>query len=303
MISTNARPMPERPFVLLLGLLWLGDGLLQLQPKLFGQDLIDNVLAPNREGQPAFMAHVVNVGIRVCERNLVVANTAAAGIELVIGTLLLAPVGPRWRRLALWASIAWALLVWVFGEAAGNLLTGSASFFTGAPGAALLYLILTVFLLFPLALPLTRLPLVVGMMFLLGAALNAFPTFWRADGQSTLWDASRTDSRGFMAFPGKELARVAPTAVTTNLATLVVLVLLGALLLIKPSRPLGVITLVVLALVWWVSQDLGGVLTFPHGVATDPNSAPLLMLMALPLMIGARGEARRPSGLLTLSLD
>jgi hypothetical protein len=41
-----------------------------------------------------------------------------------------------------------------------------------------------------------------------------------------------------------------------------------------------------LFVVWWVSQDFGGIFTFPKGMATDPNSAPLLVLFLIPLFIG-----------------
>jgi len=69
------------------------------------------------------------------------------------------------------------------------------------------------------------------VLFLLGAGLNAFPTFWRADGQSALWDASRSDPLGIVAFPGKELSQVAPGAVASNLVAIGLLAVLGVLLL------------------------------------------------------------------------
>jgi hypothetical protein len=295
-VSARATPALERLLGALLGLIWLVDGALQLQSALFGHALIDAAIAPSKDGQPAFMVSVIDFGIRVLEVNLTVANALSAGIELAIGALLLAPVNQRARRLALWGSIAWALLVWVFGEGAGALLTGSASFFTGAPGAALLYLILAAILLLPEARPRLWLPRLAGVAFLLGAGLNALPSFWNADGQSALWDASASDPRGVIAYPGNKLAAWAPAPVATNLIVIAALLGLGALLLLRPSRPLGAIALVMLAAVWWISQDFGGVLTFPHGTATDPNSAPLLALMILPLLIAApsTAAARRP---------
>lgn len=282
-----------RLLAMLLGLIWLADGVLQLQSALFGHALVDAVIAPSKEGQPDFMVRVIDAGIRVVHVNLTLANALSAGIELAIGVLLLAPAGPRTRRFALWASIAWALLVWVFGEGAGGVLTGSASFFTGAPGAALLYLVLAAFLLAPGARPLVWLPRAAGVVLLLGAGLNALPNFWNADGQSALWNASASDSRRAIAYPGTKLADAAFSPVATNIVVIAALLILGAWLLLRPSRPLGVIVMILLAAVWWISQDFGGILTFPHGTATDPNSAPLLALLILPLLLPARRSAHR----------
>lgn len=235
-ISARATLALERRLTALLGLIWLVDGVLQLQSALFGHALIDAVIAPSKDGQPAFMVRVIDFGIRALQVNLTFTNALSAGIELVIGALLLAPVSQRARRLALWGSIGWALVVWVFGEGAGAVLTGSASFFTGAPGAALLYLIVAAVLLLPEARPRVWLPRVAGAMFLFGAGLNALPTFWSADGQSALWDASASDSRRAIAYPGAKLAAAALSPVAANIIVIAALLVLGGLLLFKPSR-------------------------------------------------------------------
>lgn len=284
-IPARATLALERRLTALLGLIWFVDGVLQLQSALFGHALIDDVIAPSKAGQPAFMVHVIDFGIRVLQVNLAVANALSAGVELAIGALLLAPVSQQARRLALWGSIGWALVVWIFGEGAGAVLTGSATVFTGAPGAALLYLILAAILLMPDARLRFWLPRLAGLIFLLGAGLNALPNFWKADGQSALWDASASDSRSFIAYPGKKLAEAAPSPVVTNIIVIAALLILGIALLVKPNRTLGVITLIALAAIWWISQDFGGILDFPHGTATDPNAAPLLALMILPLLV------------------
>lgn len=291
--SIPAPPPWARLLTALLGLIWLMDGALQLQSALFGQAFIDQVIAPAKAGQPAFMVRLIDAGIRVISVNLTVANAAAAGIQLALGALLLAPVSQRTRRFALSASIAWAVVVWVFGEGAGGLLTGSASFFTGAPGAALLYLIVAAFLLAPRARAEVWLPRVAGIVLLLGAGLNALPAFWGADGQAALWGASASDSRAAVAYPGKKLAEAGFSPVATNLVVIAALLILGTLLLARPSRTVAVIALIALAFVWWISQDFGGILDFPHGVATDPNAAPLLALMILPILPMATHRSRR----------
>ena len=80
------------------------------------------------------------------------------------------------QRFGLWLSVGWALVIWIFGEGFGNLFTGSATFYTGAPGSALLYLILALCLIYSFH---RRLPLIAGIVFILGAILNLMPMFWQ----------------------------------------------------------------------------------------------------------------------------
>jgi hypothetical protein len=49
---------------------------------------------------------------------------------------------PRTARLALGASIVWGLGVWYAGEGLSEMASGHASLITGAPGSALLYVVL-----------------------------------------------------------------------------------------------------------------------------------------------------------------
>jgi hypothetical protein len=66
-------------------------------------------------------------------------NLLFAAIQVLIGVGLLVP---RTARLALIASIAWALGVWYLGEGLSGLASGHASILTGAPGSALLYAVI-----------------------------------------------------------------------------------------------------------------------------------------------------------------
>ena len=60
-------------------------------------------------------------------------------IQLLLGLGLLYP---RTAKLALAASLPWALGVWYLGEGLGGIASGNASLLTGAPGAVLLYAVL-----------------------------------------------------------------------------------------------------------------------------------------------------------------
>ncbi|HVO28498.1 MAG TPA: hypothetical protein VMT81_00750 [Candidatus Paceibacterota bacterium] len=261
-----------------LGALWVLDGMLQLQPAMFTPAFITGVLAPNLQNQPGVIAAIVAFGIRVFGRDLFWSNLAAAGIQLFIGALLLLPVKPSLRRFGLWTSVAWALIVWAFGEGFGNLATGSASFYTGAPGAALLYAILALFLLYAEKRPsaVKYLPATAGGIILVCAMLNITPMFWQPGMLSML--AGVAPASNWLGSLG-----VAGSTIGNGIAFLL-LFLLGMLLVFYPGRATAWLAIAFLAAVWWISQDFGGMLSFPSGMATDPNSAPLLALFLLPAL-------------------
>lgn len=262
-----------------LGGLWLVDGILQLQPAMFTVAFVDNVLAPNLQGQPDFIKGIVSSGIASFSSHIIWFNLGAALIQILIGALLIsAPQNDRLRRFGLWLSVAWALIVWIFGEGFGILATGSATFYTGAPGAALLYLILALFLLSAPKRPslLKKMPLAAGIIFLAGAALNLAPMFFESGMLSML--------SGIPAVSGW-LGAIGPQGTLIgNLIAVNILFFLGIFLLLIPGKPIAWTAVVFLAATWWIGQDFGGILTFPFGTATDIGSAPLLMIFLLPVL-------------------
>jgi hypothetical protein len=80
------------------------------------------------------------------------------------------------------------------------------------------------------------------------------------------------------------------------LAVVLAIIALGPLGPVWAGRTAVVVALVVSALIWVVGQDLGGILA---GGATDPNSAPLLALIALAYWPLARPAAPDPGPLTT----
>src|ERR1019366_2055033 len=120
----------------ILGVLWLIDGLLQLQPLMFTMDMVNKVIDPITSGQPALIASNLQWIVTVITKNLVAANIVIALVQIALGILLLSN---RWVRGTVIVSIFWALLVWYGGEGMSSLLTGQAGALTGAPGAVLLY--------------------------------------------------------------------------------------------------------------------------------------------------------------------
>jgi hypothetical protein len=138
---------PRRCLQITLGVLWLADGALQLQPFMFGRGFVNQILVPAYMGSPAGVTGPALAFIRLVLHAPAAWNAAFAITQLLLGAGLL------WRpavRAALAGSVFWALAVWWVGEGLGGVLSGMASPLTGAPGAVILYALLAV-LAWPLA--------------------------------------------------------------------------------------------------------------------------------------------------------
>ncbi|HUC02259.1 MAG TPA: hypothetical protein VMA75_05210 [Candidatus Paceibacterota bacterium] len=272
---------PGRTVTICLGILWLVDGILQLQPAMFTNAFVTSVLAPTLQGQPAPLAALIAAGINLFAAHIFWSNLASALVQLLIGALLVFPFPRGVQRFGLWLSVAWALIVWVFGEGLGILFTGNATFYTGAPGSALLYAILALCLLFSWH---KKLPLVAGIVFLVGVVLNLMPMFWQPTMLSMLvMVPSISNSLGAIGPQG---------TVIGNLIAVDLLACFGILLLLVPNKAVAWATLVFLLIVWGFGQTFGGIQTFPFATATDPNSAPILALFLLPILLAARATTR-----------
>jgi len=73
-----------------------------------------------------------------------------------------------------------------------------------------------------------------------------------------------------------------------NLIAIDMLICLGIFLILVPNRSVAWITILFLIAVWWIGQSFGGLQTFPGGTATDPNSAPILILFLLPIFFNRK---------------
>ena len=132
----------RRKLQLALAVIWLLDGILQYQPVMFTK-AFPQMLTAASAGNPAVVASGVNWSANLVDHHLVLLNAIFATTQLALG------LGISWRptvKLALGASVPWALAVWWLGEGLGGVLTGTASPINGAPGAVILYALLAVLL-------------------------------------------------------------------------------------------------------------------------------------------------------------
>lgn len=267
-----------------LGAIWILDGLLQFQPRMFGMDFVNQVLAPNLAGQPSFLHAIISFGISVWMVNPVLANTFAGLIQITIGVLLWFPGSTKEFKIGLYLSIVWTVIVWLFGEGAGLLFVGIASFYIGAPGAVLFYGLLAILFLVPKKISTHQFPKVGGVILILGAALQLQPSFWTASGvQGSIMGATMESVRALSVVPSYIAGILSVYPIASNVILVAVPLVLGLLLIFKPNRVTGIAALAFLFLVWWWGQDFGGLSTIITGTCTDPNSAPLVALFVLPL--------------------
>ncbi len=142
--TVTPRRLSRRHLEMVLGVLWLADGLLQLQPFMFSREFYNGVLGMANMGLPGPIADGDYHVATLLTAHPALWNTGFAGIQLLLG------LGLLWRRtarVALICSVPWALGVWAIGEGFGGMFMPGTSLLTGAPGAALLYALVALMLL------------------------------------------------------------------------------------------------------------------------------------------------------------
>lgn len=261
---------------------------------MFTSGFATQVIAPLGQGQPEFVAAPVHSVSTVIAAHPTAWNVPFAAIQLLLGAGLLVR---STARVALAASIAWALGVWYFGEGLGGLASGHASLISGAPGAGLLYAVLAV-AAWPRAdaareAPAPWLPFAWAAVWVGGAVLQVLP---RQDSGRSVASLVTAGTDGGPVRLAHLTASAGSWAAHHGLLTVVVLasleVLIGVAALARATRVPAVVLGLALTLDFWVlGQHLG---TLYSGRATDPNTAAPLALMAIALIAGRdRPERRR----------
>jgi len=278
----------RRQLALSLGFLWLLDGLLQLQPQMFTSNFANQVLSMSAQGQPPLVAGPIQQVVKMVLANPAGYDLAFALMQIILAMLIFVP---KTRRLGLAVSVAWALAVWYLGEGLGGLLGGQTSLLVGAPGAALLYAVLAI-AAFPRSRakkhagdrPAAWLNLAWATIWLLGAVYQLLP------GQNSPFNIASTITAAASGSPwwlGTINSHIAVAVSDSGLWLIVLLAAIQAAVGLGAFMPnyirrLAIYTGIGLSLVfWYVGQNLGG---FYTGLATDPSTGPLLVLMGLAVL-------------------
>ena len=291
--ATAWRPPDGRRLLqLALAALWLLDGVLQLQPLFFtgGPDGLSGMLAGTAPGNPHAIARSITWNASVVDHHAVVANTAFALIQILLG------FGIAWRltlKPALGASIVWSLAVWWFGEGLGGVLHGAGTPVAGGPGAVLFYALLAI-LLWPTDRAGSKPPFAAARAIGLRAATFVWVAVWTGLAILALFGSGRSPQGIHDLIDGlspgepgwlRAIDRHAGTlvsheglAVAVAVAAVCLVVGVGVFLPVPLARATLVLAIVTAAVIWIVGQAFGTILA---GGATDPNSGPLLAVLAL----------------------
>ncbi len=124
----------------ILGIVWLFDGLLQFRPRMLGSGFVVHAMLTLSNGEPLWLHRLVIWNAHLLLWHPALADVSVGVIQIGLGIWL---ITGRYARWALSSSILWAIIVWVIGEAFGGLFTGASWLGNGAPGAALLYALLS----------------------------------------------------------------------------------------------------------------------------------------------------------------
>ena len=305
--ATDTTVGRRRALQLVLAGIWLLDGVLQFQPAMFTKNFAQMIIYPTIAGNPSVIASPMNWAHTIILDHPVGTNTAFACIQLALG---LAIAYRPTTKLGLAASIPWAIAVWWFGEGLGGVLSGSADPLTGAPGAVIIYALLAV-LLWPAngtADESAAVPFEAARFVGARAARALWLVLWGSFVYFTF--ANGNDAPGALNSQITAMVDGQPAWLTsiinhaanlTNGRDLAISVVLGVLFAgiaisvylpwTRIQRAWLLAALVFCAVIWVVVQAFGGVFL---GMATDPNTGPLLALLTLaywPIRTASRAAA------------
>jgi hypothetical protein len=285
----------------ILGVLWLIDGLLQLQPQMFTMNMVNGIMRPMLQGQPGLFEPSLQFIVNQTTLHLIEVNLLIAVVQILLGLGFLL-LSDRWVKELVFASIVWAFIVWYGGEGMSMLLTGQASILTGAPGAVLLYPLLGL-AVYPhkqsaaASKGATRkagddgllsrkyLRWVLAGFWCFAALLQLQPNWWQ-QGQISQAIGAMVGQGGLnsvLVDPVLQHISNATANIETplNIGLIVVFLAIGiGLAVVKEEQvhPFLIASITASVVFWYFSEAFGMILT---GMATDFNSGLLVVIMAL----------------------
>jgi len=281
----------RRALQLLLAAIWLIDGVLQLQAVFFTKSFGTQMIAPMSAGVPGFLGHSITWSGAHIASDAQLANAVFAAIQILLG------LGIAWRPTLRWtllASIAWSIGVWWIGEGLGGVTNGGADPVNGAPGAVILYALLAV-LLWPREQEAgSTSPFVAAMAIGASWARALWLVLWgsfayfavagtnsASQGLHDLIAGEADGEPGWIAWLDRNAASpISHDGLTISivLAVLLAIVALGVYLPARYVNPTLVLAIVLSLAFWVIGENFGALLA---GGATDVNSGPLLVLLAV----------------------
>lgn len=294
----------RRHIQVILGFLWLLDGFLQLQSKMFTPAFAHQVILPVAQGQPGLVSGLISASARLILIHPALFNLTFVVIQLGIGVLFMFR---KSVKAAIVSSLVWGTIVWSVGEGFGGIFSGHTLLLMGAPGAALIYMILGLGV-WPKkrsATPAFWLAICWVLLWVSGGVYQLLPGQNTTTSLGAMISANTSDAPSWLATVDTRLASsldsLGASSTTSQtmsmasvgpgrhngywliiiLAAVQIFVGVGVLMSGKP-RKLAVYLGIVLSVCFWIfGQGVGG---FYSGAATDPNSGPLFVLLGLAVL-------------------
>jgi len=306
----RSRTDQRRLLQLTLAALWLIDGVLQLQSFMFttGPNGFSGMLDATADGNPHTIAQSISWNASIVSHHPGLTNGLFALIQVLIG------LGIACRptvKASLAASIVWSLGVWWFGEGLGGVLHGNGTPVGGGPGAVLFYALLAV-VLWPAerggSHPVSVAARGVGeaaskavwaVLWVLMAFLTMTGSGRSPQGiHDVIDDASQSEPSWLATLDRHVESLISQQGLTVAVVLTAVFLVVAAGIFFPPplARAILVLAMITAAVIWLFGQNLGMILA---GGATDPNSGPLLIALALaywPVQPNPATEAVRTPG-------
>lgn len=284
-----ARLVPSRRALQIsLGFFWLVDAVLQFQPHMFTKTFVNESLASTAAGNPTVVARPITWATGVMTHHVVAYNAAFATIQAL---LALGILHRRTVKVALATSVVWSMAVWWFGEGLGGVLTGATSPLMGAPGAAVLYAFAAL-LLWPSSDERDRETISTSLRLRANVPRAGWLTLWGSLAWMAIQPANRSPSSlgamvsgmgsgepGWVKTIDADLGGLlAGHGTEVSIVFALLCVFVGLSVFVSRAAGIAGAIAIVLGLGVWLVEDFGTIFT---GRATDPNTGPLLVLLAL----------------------
>ncbi|MCL5732215.1 MAG: hypothetical protein M1285_02335 [Candidatus Thermoplasmatota archaeon] len=271
-----------------LGFLWVIDGILQIQPEMsFG--FVSFVINPAVSQSPALIGQTLRPAIELWLSHPVFLDALSGVAQIFIGMGVLAYRSGRRLRIFLWISLLWSLYLWILGEAFGGIFVKGASYLTGFPGSALIYAVISIFLIsYPDTGTLKRdIAVFMAGLFTISTVLQAIPQygFWKAENLFNIPSSLVINQQPMIL---SEWLRAISLSfyynhLVWNLAFVVTMAAISILWILRP-RISALLTIMFSMFVWFVGQDFGVL----GGYGTDPNTALPVILLAFAFLLHER---------------
>lgn len=283
---------------LVLGILWIVDGILQFQPEMpygFLSVVIEpSIQAINNVGVEKFLMIAYNIWLL----HPFQFDALSGSLQIFIGVAYLLNRSTKALKYISFISIIWAIVIWIFGEGFGGIPESGVSLLTGFPGSALIYIILAVPYILPKFGNIKNLQkyfiYTVSTIFLIGGILQLIPgnTFWtkgqlaydiymniNQQGENPIVYAILNHAYVYLLFRENYI----------NIFMFLLMIASGLFILLHIRTGL-ILATVFVGLTWLLFQDMG-IYILP---ATDPNTGlPLLLVLVILIEIDFQVSRKR----------